>query len=94
MQTARDDEPLRTHDAARAVLTYAACGARVRIYRPPLRSLHTPNGEGTRCYELALPRLGRQPVVAVGSYALGSLTAGELAAHVRRELDARLKETP
>lgn len=86
---ATDDGEVRSHEEAAAVLRYAVPGAVVTVRRPRLKTLHERTSERARVYEIALPQLTRQPVVAVGSYAL-PLPAADLAAHARAEVEKRL----
>lgn len=62
---------LRSHDDAAACLRAAAPGARVEIYRPPLRHWAQRTSEKSRAYRLTLERVGHaHPLSAGDAYAL------------------------
>lgn len=84
--TARDDEWLRTHDEAQACLRYAATGARVRFWRPTPKDFTERTSDKTCSYSVELERLGAEPLVVLGAYAL-PCHAARLAANVRERLE-------
>lgn len=87
MITAPDDNVVRSHDDAAALLRYAATGAHVEIY--VMRARDAAH-EASRGYVIALPRLGRPDAVVRASYTLPA-PASRLLEQTRRALDAALK---
>jgi hypothetical protein len=80
--TAPDDGLVRTHEDARALLTYAVPGARVDLRRPAPGTAR----ESTRSYEITIRRHGAPSVCVVGGYSLPAI-ADRLASHARRQVE-------
>jgi hypothetical protein len=80
-----EPDTLRTHDDARALLTYAVPGARVEVYRPPLRHWAQRNSERSRAYRITVRRHGAEVACVEGSYAL-PCDALRLATHAREQV--------
>jgi hypothetical protein len=81
--TVRDDDVLRTHDEAYALLRYVVTGATVRIYR------REHGREKSRSYEITVRPHGREDVAVLGSYAL-PVRAAALASDARTKVESAL----
>lgn len=83
-----EDDYVRTHDDALALLTYAVPGARVTL--APVRDPGTgAAGLATRRYEITVERAGRAPVTTCDVYCL-PCHAGTLARGARLAADRAL----
>ena len=80
MITAPDDDLVRTHDEARALLSYAIPGATLRVWRLPEMDSAHDRGRG---YELSIARDGgTSGVLAWGAYALPTRASKLVAAAI------------
>jgi hypothetical protein len=91
MLTSPDDGLVRSHEEARAVLTYAVPGACVSIYRPRLQDVRQHTTERSRAYTITVRRMGREDAAVIGSYTL-PVAAERLARHAREQVAKAAQE--
>lgn len=89
MITVRDDDVLRSHDEASALLRYCVTGATVRVFRRPLKRIDERVLERSRTYEITVRPHGRETIAVLGSYAL-PVRAAQLASDARRQVESAL----
>jgi hypothetical protein len=80
MITAPDDNAVRTHDDARAVLQHAVPGAAVAFEPKTARST---------AYQITVRRFGAPSLCVLGSYSLPAL-ADRLAQHARAQVEREM----
>jgi len=87
--TASDDGMIRSHDDARALLTYTVTGAKVRVWQRAFRYAEDRVLERSRSYEITVRPHGREEVAVLGSYHL-PVNANDLARSARQQVESAL----
>lgn len=88
MITTPDDGLVRSHDEVEQLLRYALPGARVTL--APVAVPGTARAAAsTRRYDIALPRIGREPITTASAYSL-PCDAATLARGAREAADRAL----
>lgn len=80
---------VRSHDDAKALLTYAVPGAKVRVWQRGLRYAEDRILERSRSYEITVKPHGCEMVAVLGSYSL-PIAASDLAQSARKQVESAL----
>lgn len=84
-----DDGVLRTHDDAEQLLRYCVTGAKVRVFKRPLKRWDERVLERGRTYEITVAPHGRETLAVLGSYSL-PVRAEQLAMDARKQVESAL----